>query len=157
MQVSLIQSLLQSCRVKVATASDPEPESEAEDETMELAEALEANLADVQVATIDAFQVHNVCTTPDRPQCIAWRVVRQQSAYAMKLEPDTGDSQAGSDQIIMQGMEKDLIILCTAVTRPGAFAADKQRLNVALTRGRHHLLLIGHGPALQVPHCYLVR
>ena len=47
-------------------------------------------------------------------------------------------------------MEKDLIILCTAVTRPGAFAADKQRLNVALTRGRHHLLLIGHEQALQV-------
>ena len=39
--------------------------------------------------------------------------------------------------------------MSTAVTHPGPFAADRQRLNVALTRARHHLLLIGHGPALQ--------
>lgn len=50
----------------------------------------------------------------------------------------------------MQGMEKDVIVLTTAITRPTAFAADGQRLNVALTRARHHLLLVGCGPALQV-------
>ncbi|KAK9800288.1 hypothetical protein WJX73_004434 [Symbiochloris irregularis] len=48
-----------------------------------------------------------------------------------------------------QGMEKDIIVLTTAVTRPSAFAADAQRLNVALTRAKHHLILIGCDPALQ--------
>lgn len=52
--------------------------------------------------------------------------------------------------MIMQGMEKDVIILTTAITKPTAFAADSQRLNVALTRARHHLMLIGCDPALQV-------
>jgi hypothetical protein len=32
--------------------------------------------------------------------------------------------------------------------QPGDFASDAQRLNVALTRGRNHLLLVGYGPAL---------
>ena len=50
----------------------------------------------------------------------------------------------------MQGMEKDVIILSTAVTRQTAFAADVQRLNVAITRARHHLLLIGCSATLQV-------
>ena len=49
----------------------------------------------------------------------------------------------------MQGMEKDLMVMSTAVTCPGPFAADRQRLNVALTRARHHLLVVGHAPVLQ--------
>ncbi len=51
----------------------------------------------------------------------------------------------------MQGLEKDVIILSTVVTRPGPFASDARRLCTALTRVRHHLILIGHAAALQ--HC----
>jgi len=47
-----------------------------------------------------------------------------------------------------QGMEKEVIILSTAVTRPGAFASDARRLNVALTRARRHLFIVGAAPAL---------
>ena len=47
-----------------------------------------------------------------------------------------------------QGAEKDLIILTTATTKPGAFAADAARLNVALTRARHNLVVVGCAPAL---------
>lgn len=67
-----------------------------------------------------------------------------------------------SSFILRQGMEKDVIILTTAITRQTTFAADAQRLNVALTRARHHLVLIGCAPILQVgPHfkcclCFLL-
>ena len=48
-----------------------------------------------------------------------------------------------------QGAEREVIVLSTAVTRPGAFAADACRLNVALTRARCNLLVVGCAPALQ--------
>ena len=48
-----------------------------------------------------------------------------------------------------QGAERDVIILSTAVTKPGPFASDACRLNVALTRARHNLLIVGHASALQ--------
>ena len=46
----------------------------------------------------------------------------------------------------MQGLEKPVIILSTAVTRPGSFVGDAQRLNVALTRAKHHLILVTTSP-----------
>lgn len=42
-----------------------------------------------------------------------------------------------------QGMEKEIIVLSTTVSRPGPFASDPQRLNVALTRARRHLVIVG--------------
>ena len=50
----------------------------------------------------------------------------------------------------LQGQEKDIIILTTVVTgSKAAFAGDAQRLNVALTRARRHLVVIGFADALQ--------
>ena len=49
----------------------------------------------------------------------------------------------------LQGMEKDIIILATTITHGGAFASDVQRVNVALTRARHHLLVLGCSPVLR--------
>lgn len=46
----------------------------------------------------------------------------------------------------VQGQERDLIILSTTATRPGSsasFVSDSQRLNVALTRARCHLVVVG--------------
>lgn len=43
---------------------------------------------------------------------------------------------------LAQGLEKPVIILSTAVTRPGNFVGDAQRLNVALTRAKHHLIVV---------------
>lgn len=48
-----------------------------------------------------------------------------------------------------QGMEKDIIILSTSITQPGCFCSDPQRLNVALTRAKHHLIVIGFLGVLQ--------
>ena len=49
----------------------------------------------------------------------------------------------GCEQMwLPQGLEKPVIILSTAVTRPGSFVGDAQRLNVALTRAKHHLILV---------------
>ena len=47
-----------------------------------------------------------------------------------------------------QGCEKDLIIITTAATRPSAFTRDAHRVNVAVTRARRHLVVVGHGGAL---------
>ena len=54
---------------------------------------------------------------------------------------------------MMQGMEKAVIILSTAVTRAGAFASDARRLNVALTRAKRHLMIVGGYPT----HISIVR
>lgn len=43
-----------------------------------------------------------------------------------------------------QGAEKNVIILSSATTRPSTFATDACRLNVALTRAKRHLLLVGN-------------
>ncbi|KAG2493974.1 hypothetical protein HYH03_007901 [Edaphochlamys debaryana] len=47
-----------------------------------------------------------------------------------------------------QGAEKEVILLATTVSRAADFAADAKRLNVALTRGRRHLVLVGSSAAL---------
>jgi superfamily I DNA and/or RNA helicase len=47
-----------------------------------------------------------------------------------------------------QGCEKDVIIVTTAATRPSAFTRDTHRVNVAVTRARRHLVVVGHGGAL---------
>lgn len=49
----------------------------------------------------------------------------------------------------MQGMEKDIILLATTITHAGAFATDAQRVNVALTRARHHLIVLGCSQVLR--------
>lgn len=48
-----------------------------------------------------------------------------------------------------QGAEKDVIILTTSTTRSSQFASDGCRLNVALTRAKHNLIVVGCAPALQ--------
>ncbi len=42
-----------------------------------------------------------------------------------------------------------MIILSTVVTQPSSFASDGRRLNVALTRAKRHLFLVGSAPALE--------
>ena len=46
-------------------------------------------------------------------------------------------------------MEKDVILLATTITHAGAFATDAQRVNVALTRARHHLIVMGSSGVLR--------
>jgi AAA domain len=44
---------------------------------------------------------------------------------------------------MLQGMEKAVVILSTAVTRAGSFVSDARRLNVALTRAKRHMIIVG--------------
>lgn len=48
-----------------------------------------------------------------------------------------------------QGMEKDIIILSCCITQPGSFCSDAHRLNVALTRAKSHLVVVGSLRILQ--------
>lgn len=47
-----------------------------------------------------------------------------------------------------QGAEREMIVLATTSTQPGDFCGDPCRLNVALTRARRHLIVMGAGGAL---------
>ena len=47
-----------------------------------------------------------------------------------------------------QGGEKDIIILSTVRTSSSDFLDDPKRINVALTRARHHLVIVGHHSTL---------
>ncbi|KAK2076177.1 hypothetical protein QBZ16_001109 [Prototheca wickerhamii] len=47
-----------------------------------------------------------------------------------------------------QARERDVIVLSTSATQPSAFVGDAQRLNVALTRARRHLILVGSAAGL---------
>ncbi|KAK9745931.1 AAA domain [Popillia japonica] len=42
-----------------------------------------------------------------------------------------------------QGLEKDIIILSCVRYTPNSFLSDEQRLNVALTRAKHALYIVG--------------
>ena len=57
MQVSLIQGLLASCKVAAEPTGHADPAADSMEEDAEPAEPRELALADVQVATVDAFQV----------------------------------------------------------------------------------------------------
>jgi hypothetical protein len=47
-----------------------------------------------------------------------------------------------------QGAECDIIILTTVRTQSSAFIDSPQRTNVALTRARHHIIIVGHAKTL---------
>ncbi len=56
-----------------------------------------------------------------------------------------------------QGREKDVILLSTVRAHPDeqkrptiGFVADRRRLNVALTRGKYGMYIIGHVNSLKV-------
>jgi superfamily I DNA and/or RNA helicase len=48
-----------------------------------------------------------------------------------------------------QGAEKDIILLATTTTNPNSeFCSDGARINVAITRARHHLVVVGMADVL---------
>ena len=48
-----------------------------------------------------------------------------------------------------QGAERDIIILGSVRTRSLGFTSDCQRLNVAITRARRHLIIVGNEKLLR--------
>ena len=73
----------------------------------------------------------------------------QANLLAHKLEQ--GGAGAGvlvSTVDAFQGGERDIIIISCARSKGGGFTANSERLNVALTRARHHLVIIGNAQAL---------
>lgn len=53
-----------------------------------------------------------------------------------------------------QGMEKDIIVLSCCRTEALGFVASPERLNVALTRARHHLIILGKASILHQNHLW---
>ncbi len=69
----------------------------------------------------------------------------------MRLCDEVSSRKLLAQPVPLQGQEKDIIILTTVVTGSSNafFAGDSQRLNVALTRARRHLVVVGCADALQ--------
>lgn len=64
------------------------------------------------------------------------------------------DLQNASAGCSLQGAERDVILVTTCRTSldgPLSFIANPLRLNVTITRARHHLLIIGHVSASIAP------
>lgn len=53
-----------------------------------------------------------------------------------------------------QGAEKEIIILSCVRTRQIGFIDSEKRMNVALTRGRRHLLIVGNLACLRKNHLW---
>jgi len=74
-------------------------------------------------------------------------ICRELKAVADQVEVDTVDS--------FQGREKDVIIISCVRTDGTGFLNSKLRLNVALTRAKHSLIVIGDAECLrQVDYLY---
>lgn len=51
--------------------------------------------------------------------------------------------------LLIQGAEKEMIVLATTTTNPRSeFCSDAARLNVALTRAKRHLVVVGAADVL---------
>ncbi|GAQ88406.1 RNA helicase nonsense mRNA reducing factor [Klebsormidium nitens] len=68
---------------------------------------------------------------------------------ALEDEDQLSDFVQVSTVDAFQGMEKDIIILSCCRTNGIGFLASPHRLNVAMSRARNHLLIIGCAPNLQ--------
>ena len=93
-------------------------------------------------AGLDAAQLGVVC------------LYRAQVALCQRLLAENGLIEGGvvvSTVDAFQGAEKDVIIVSTCRTSVDGqlnFIASPQRLNVTITRARHHLLIVGSAAAL---------
>ena len=60
------------------------------------------------------------------------------------------------DQVISidssQGREFDIVFISTVRTSPGAFMSEYERINVAITRAKHGLVIVGNSQALRKDH-----
>ena len=84
-----------------------------------------------------------------------WQQQQQEKTKEVEGEENKEENDDDDDDEIQvatvdsfQGCEKDLVVITTAATRPSAFTRDAHRVNVAITRARRHLVVVGHGGAL---------
>ncbi|MCL6647253.1 MAG: PD-(D/E)XK nuclease family protein [Chloroflexi bacterium] len=106
------------------------PEQEGEVVATLVAEALQAGLAPEQVGVV----------APYRQQVTALAGQLAQASLPRAVVVDTVDR--------FQGSERDCIILATGDPRRGDLLADERRLNVALTRARRQLFIVGQASRL---------
>lgn len=106
-----------------------------------------SNAAEVAAVVPLVCQIKEAGVSLDRIGIITFYRA-QAAAIKAALSHDIKDVQVATVDSF-QGAEKDVIILSTAVTRPGAFASETCRLNVALTRAKHNLIIVGCAPALK--------
>lgn len=111
-----------------------------------------------QEAAVTARFLSEKCSTINPAQCgiiCFYRAQVDAVQRAIQSEQSRNNSENVENPVTVatvdgfQGAERDVIILTTATTKPGAFASDACRLNVALTRARHNLVVIGHAKTLE--------
>jgi DNA replication ATP-dependent helicase Dna2 len=112
------------------------------------------NIAEARVAAELAHALAESGLAPDDIGIIA--PFRAQVAHIRQLAADLIEQGATIDTVDrFQGGERGVIILSLAATTPpevgsplAKFLGDARRLNVALTRARHKLIILGHQAAL---------
>ncbi|XP_067933327.1 uncharacterized protein [Watersipora subatra] len=88
----------------------------------------------LMTCSIEAEQIGVI--TLYKAQVLKIRSLMSQQPSMKKVQVATVDS--------FQGGERDIIILSCVRTEQMGFADDTRRINVALSRGKHHLLIVGH-------------
>ena len=74
---------------------------------------------------------------------------RAQALLLGKLLAEAGASGLTVSTVdAFQGAERDVIIVSCCRTSDLGFLASRRRLNVTITRARHHLIVIGSAPVL---------
>ena len=116
------------------------PSNEAE------AHAVVRCVRELRGAGIDADRVGVICFYRAQAALVARLLAQGEQSGDDDADASTTTTVATVDSF--QGAEKDVIILTTVVTRASPFAGDAARLCVSLTRGRHHLVVVGHPGAL---------
>jgi DNA replication ATP-dependent helicase Dna2 len=110
------------------------------DETPAVLAAVSADREALVVATLvrDALQAG---LRPEQIGVVA--PYRQQVAAICALLADVPDPPLVDTVDRFQGSERECIILATGAGRPGELLADERRLNVALTRAKRKLIVVG--------------
>lgn len=82
------------------------------------------------------------------PAAIGVIALYRAQAFALQRRLETYKVEASTVDAF-QGQEKDIIIVSPCRNHASDFSGDRQRLNVMLTRARHHFILVGNVEGLR--------
>ena len=138
---------------RTTAAQEKEPSSLSSDAEANLAASLVRRLLEEGIA---ADQIGVICVYRAQVRLVKRKLLEMSSGLSSSGTPascagrppppvdDAIGSVAVSTVDAFQGAEKDVIVLSTVRRSYSSFTDDPQRLNVALTRAKRHLVILVH-------------